>query len=147
MATEKTDLARILSVSGYPGLFKFVAQSRGGAILESLLTGVRTNFPAGGKMTSLEDIAIYTDEGEMKLREVFEALKKALGDAAAPDAKASEKDLRALFDKAVPTYDGDRFYLSHMKKVASWYNLLKEKATLDFENPDEDTDAQDAGEQ
>lgn len=136
MATEKTDLARILAVTGYPGLYKYVAQSRSGAIAEGLRDGKRVNFPANGKITTLEDISIYTDEEELRLRKVFEALHATLGEADAPSAKASEAELRGLFEKAVPTYDRDRFYLSHMKKVVTWYNELKAYASLDFVDPE-----------
>ena len=138
MANEKTDLSKILAVSGYSGLYRFVAQSRTGAIAESLSSGTRVNFPANGKITTLEDISIYTSEGEMKLREVFLAIKNTLGTADAPSAKDTPETVRALFDKAVPDYDADRFYLSHMKKVVSWYNELKAKASLDFVNPDDE---------
>lgn len=138
MSQEKTDLSKILSVSGAPGLYKFVAQSRTGAIAQSLSTGVRTNFPANGKITTLEDISIYADDTEVKLREVFQKITATLGDAEAPSAKASENEIRALFEKALPGYDRDRFYISHMKKVVTWYNELKKYATLDFVNPDEE---------
>lgn len=140
MATEKTDLSRILAVTGYPGLYRYVAQSRTGVIAESLSNGARMNFPANGKITTLEDISIYTDEEELRLRKVFEALKSVLGEADAPSAKASETEIRGLFDKAVPDYDGSRFYLSHMKKVVTWYNELKAHASLDFVNPEEETE-------
>ncbi len=140
MATEKTDLSRILAVTGYPGLYRYVAQSRTGAIAESLATGARVNFPANGKITTLEDISIYTDEEELRLRKVFEALHKTLKDADAPSAKASEAEIRGLFDKAVPNYDGSRFYLSHMKKVVTWYNELKAHATLEFVDPEQESE-------
>lgn len=138
MSTQKTDLSKILSVSGYPGLYSYLAQSRTGAIAQSLSNGTRVNFPANGKMTTLEDIAIYTDEGEMKLREVFAKLKAVLGANDAPTAKDDQKVIVALFEKAVPDYDRDRFYVSHMKKVVSWYNELKKYASLDFVDPDEE---------
>lgn len=138
MAKEKTDLSKILAVSGYPGLYRFVAQSRTGAIAESLADGHRVNFPANGKITTLEDISIYTDDAEVKLREVFGKMKKALAAASAPGAKAPENEIRALFEKALPDYDRDRFYLSHMKKVVTWYNELKEKASLDFVDPEKE---------
>lgn len=138
MAKEKTDLSKILAVSGYPGLYKFIAQSRNGAIAEALSDGHRVNFPANGKITTLEDISIYADDSEVKLREVFGMIKKTLGTAAAPTAKDPDADIRALFEKALPGYDRDRFYLSHMKKVVTWYNELKSKASLDFVNPDEE---------
>ena len=136
MENQKTDLSRILAVSGYPGLYNYVAQSRNGAIAESLSTGARVNFPANGKISTLEDIAVYTEDGEVRLRKVFEALHETLGEAGAPTAKASEKELRALFEKALPGYDRDRFYLSHMKKVVSWYNEIKAHCSLDFVDPE-----------
>ena len=136
MENQKTDLSRILAVSGYPGLYNYVAQSRNGAIAESLSTGARVNFPANGKISTLEDIAVYTEDGEVRLRKVFEALHENLGEADAPTAKASEKELRALFEKALPGYDRDRFYLSHMKKVVSWYNEIKAHCSLDFVDPE-----------
>lgn len=142
MAKEKTDLAKILSVSGYPGLYRFVAQSRTGAIAESLADGHRVNFPANGRITTLEDISIYADDGEIKLREVFAKMKEALAAKDAPTAKSPENEIRALFEKALPGYDRDRFYLSHMKKVVTWYNELKTKATLDFVNPEEEEKAE-----
>lgn len=141
MAKEKTDLSKILAVSGYPGLYRFVAQSRNGAIAESLADGHRVNFPANGRITTLEDISIYTDDAEVKLREVFDKMKKTLATASAPSAKAPENEIKALFEKALPDYDRDRFYLSHMKKVVTWYNELKEKASLDFVDPDKEEKA------
>jgi len=138
MAKEKTDLSKILAVSGYPGLYRYVAQSRTGAIAEALATGTRVNFPANGKITTLEDISIYTDEGELKLREVFLLMTKSLGTADAPSAKDKDEVIRACFEKAVPSYDKDRFYLSHMKKVVTWYNELKAHASLDFVDPDKE---------
>lgn len=128
----KTDLARTLSIRGQHGLFNYIAQSRGGAIVESLEDKKRSNFSASAGITSLADISIYTDEGEMKLQEVFGKLKEKLGDKEAPGAKAPEKEILGLFAAAIPNYDGSRFYLSHMKKVTEWYNILKKNASLDF---------------
>ena len=141
----QTDLARILSVSGQHGLFQYVAQSRNGAIAESLETKQRKVFTASSRISSLADIAIYTSEGELKLDQVFLAIKDALGDAEAPSAKASEKELVALFSKAIPNYDADRFYVSHMKKVLEWYRTLVQYASLDFLT-DEEREAQEAAE-
>lgn len=128
----KTDLARILSVSGQHGLYLYLAQARNGAIAESLSDKKRTCFDIKTRLTTLADIAIYTSEGELKLKEVFLKLKDVLGDADAPSPKASSEELKALFAKAVPDYDADRFYVSHMKKVVEWYNELKNYASLDF---------------
>lgn len=133
----KTDLARILSVSGQHGLFNYIAQARNGAIVEALIDKRRTCFDMKSRITTLADISIYTSEGEMKLQEVFQKLHEALGEADAPTSKASADELKALFLKAIPNYDGDRFYVSHMKKVVDWYNELKNFASLDFEEGNE----------
>ena len=138
----KTDLSRILAISGQGGLFNYVSSSRTGVIVESLADKKRSNVAASGKVTSLADISIYTDEEEVKLQQVFLNLKDVLGDADAPTSKASAEELKALFEKALPTYDRDRFYVSHMKKVVDWYNALKNYASLDFVEPDtEDAEA------
>lgn len=133
----KTDLARILSVSGQHGLFNYIAQARNGAIVEALSDKRRTCFDMKSRITTLADISIYTSEGEMKLQEVFQKLHESLGEADAPTSKASADELKALFLKAIPNYDGDRFYVSHMKKVVDWYNELKNFASLDFEEGNE----------
>ena len=133
----KTDLARILSVSGQHGLFNYIAQARNGAIVEALSDKRRTCFDMKSRITTLADISIYTSEGEMKLQEVFQKLHDALGEADAPTSKASADKLKALFLKAIPNYDVDRFYVSHMKKVVDWYNELKNFASLDFEEGNE----------
>ena len=133
----KTDLARILTVLGQKGLYLYVAQARNGVIAESLQDKKRTVFDAKSRITTLADIAIYTSEGELKLKEVFLKLKDVLGDADAPSPKASSEELKALFAKAVPDYDADRFYVSHMKKVVEWYNELKNYASLDFAEENE----------
>ena len=133
----KTDLARILSVSGQHGLFNYIAQARNGAIVEALSDKRRTCFDMKSRITTLADISIYTSEGEMKLQEVFQQLHDTLGEADAPTSKASADELTALFLMAIPNYDVDRFYVSHMKKVVDWYNELKNFASLDFEEGNE----------
>ena len=138
----KTDLTKILAVSGQHGLYRYVAQARGGAIAEALVDGHRTIFDTRSRITTLADIAIYTDEGELKLREVFLAVQKALAGAPAPAAKAPEAEIKALFEKAVPHYDGTRFYLSHRRKIVDWYSELEKYASLDFEEePEQPTEA------
>ncbi len=135
----KTDLAKTLSIRGQRGLFSYIAQSRSGAIAESLRDHKRTNFAANSGITTLADISIYTLEGEMKLKDVFLKLQSVLGDADAPSSKASPDEIKALFEKAIPDYDADRFYVSHMKKVVDWYNELKNFASLDFVEEEDET--------
>ncbi len=138
----KTDLSKVLAISGQSGLYNYVSHSRTGVIVESLADKKRSNVSASGKVTSLADISIYTDEEEVKLQQVFLNMKEVLGDTDAPTSKAKPEELKALFEKALPTYDRDRFYVSHMKKVVDWYNALKNHASLDFVEPEsEDAEA------
>ena len=134
----KTDLTKILSISGQSGLFRYISQSRAGAIVESLADKRRTCFGINSRITTLEDVSIYTEDAEVKLKDVFLSMKKELGDADAPSSKSSAEDLKAFFAKALPEYDRDRFYVSHMKKVVEWYNALKHYASLEFTEPGED---------
>ena len=142
----KTDLSKILLVSGQHGLFQYLAQARTGAIVEALSDKKRTVVDAKNRITTLEDISIYTSEGETKLREVLLKMKEILGEDAAPSPKADPQQLKDLFKKALPDYDEDRFYVSHMKKVVEWYNEIKEYATFDFVNPDEEAEAEEKSE-
>ena len=141
----KTDLSKILSVSGQSGLFLYLSQARAGAIVESLADKKRSCFGMSSRITTLEDVSIYTEDGEVKLKEVFLKMKDVLGDEDAPSAKSSPDDLKAFFEKALPEYDRDRFYVSHMKKVVEWYNALKHYASLDF--TDSAQDAEEAAEE
>jgi len=132
----KTDLSKILAVSGQSGLYLYLSQSRNGAIVESLADKKRSSVSISSKITSLADISIYTFDEEVKLQQVFLNMKEVLGDNDAPSAKSKPEELKALFEKALPDYDRDRFYVSHMKKVVEWYNALKKYATLDFTDLD-----------
>ena len=128
----KTDLSRILAISGQSGLYLYISQARNGAIVEALSDKKRSSVGMTSKITSLADISIYTDDEEVKLQDVFLKMKDVLGEADAPSAKSEPAALKALFEKALPDYDRDRFYVSHMKKVVEWYNALKNYASLDF---------------
>ncbi|MDE5731660.1 MAG: DUF5606 domain-containing protein [Bacteroidales bacterium] len=132
----KTDLTKILTISGQSGLYLYVSQARSGAIVESLSDKKRSSFGMSSKITSLADISIYTDDEEVKLQQVFMNMKEVLGEDEAPSAKSAPEVLKAFFEKALPSYDRDRFYVSHMKKVVEWYNFLKKYASLDFEEPE-----------
>ena len=136
----KTDLSKILAISGQSGLYLYISQARNGAIVESLSDKKRSSVGMTSKITSLADISIYTDDEEVKLQDVFVSMKEVLGEADAPSSKSSADELKALFEKALPAYDRDRFYVSHMKKVVDWYNNLKKYASLDVVNLEEESE-------
>ena len=139
----KTDLSKILAVSGQSGVYLYIAQTRSGAVVEALSDKKRSSVSVTSKITSMADISIYTDDEEVKLQQVFENMKQVLGDADAPSAKSKPEELKALFEKALPAYDRDRFYVSHMKKVVEWYNALKNYASLDFVDLDAEAEGAD----
>ena len=143
----KTDLTKILAISGQSGLFLYISATRTGAVVEALADKKRSAVAATSKITSLADISIYTDDEEVKLQQVFLNMKEVLGEDNAPSAKSAPEVLKALFEKALPDYDRDRFYVSHMKKVVEWYNALKNYASLDFVNPEEEAEETEAADQ
>lgn len=124
------ELKDILSITGSPGLYKLVAPSKGGFIVESLIDGKRTSVSASGTTppTFLAEVGIFTTDEDMPLSEVFKKMKEHGGETI--DPKTEEKALRAYFKSVVPAYDEERVYPSHIKKIVTWYNLLKDK--IDF---------------
>lgn len=118
------ELKDILSITGQPGLYKYIAQSKTGMIVESIENQKRMNAYASQKISSLEDIAIFTNEKEMPLAEVLKKMYEKETGKAAIDHKAENKDLEKYFAELIPDYDRDRVYASHIKKIVSWYNLL-----------------------
>lgn len=132
------DLKDILSVSGKPGLFKTIAQTKTGVIIESLTDGKRIQAFASDKISSLGEISIFTTGEDLPLREVFRLIKEKNGDQPAPDAKADDRTLKVFFETVVPDYDHERVYTSHIRKLVQWYNMLIASGIDDFSAPAEE---------
>jgi len=127
------ELKDIVSVAGVPGLHKIVGQRPAGLILESLDEQKR-RFPTSltQKVSILEDIAMFTIDGEVKLNEVLININdKEKEGLKVPGKSASNDDLKAFMEEALPNYDKERVYVSDIKKLAGWYEILKNH--LDFE--------------
>ncbi len=118
------NLREVLSVAGKPGLFKLVAQNKAGVVVESLLDGKRTSIPATANVSSLGDIAIYTYEEEVPLREVFAVMAAKTEGKEALSHKSSKSELEDFFGLCLPTFDQERVYHSDIKKIVQWFNLL-----------------------
>jgi len=131
-------LKGILSISGQSGLFKLVAESKNTIIVESLENQKRIPVYSSAKVSALEDIAIYTYEGDIPLKDIFKSIsdKEEGGEALSP--KASANELKAYFEEVVPEFDKDRVYISDIKKVLTWYNSLQAKEMLDFSEPEDE---------
>ncbi len=126
-------LKGILAISGQPGLFKVLSEGKNGVIVESLLTGKKQTVFASAKMSTLEDIAIYTTSEDFPLKQVFRKISDMENGSAAIPANTKPEDLKKYFEKVLPDYDKERVYVSDIKKVLTWYNLLQENGLLIFE--------------
>lgn len=118
------ELKDILSISGQPGLYKFIAQGKNGLIVESLENQKRMSAHASQKISSLEDIAIFTDDKEIPLSEVFKRIYEKESGKPCIDHKSAPPQIKKYFEEIVPEYDRDKVYPSDVKKVISWYNQL-----------------------
>lgn len=119
------NLQGIVAVSGKPGLWKALAQNKTGFILESL-DAQKTKLVANlstAKLAALEEITIFGWDEDIRLGDVFEKMK---GIAAIPDAKADGNALRKFFREVAPQHDEEKVYASDMKKIITWFNILKE---------------------
>jgi hypothetical protein len=99
-------------------------------------------MPAYGneKIISLSDIAMYTDEEDIPLREVFKSIQtKENGAKIEMDVKkAGNEELKAYLQEVLPNFDRDRVHTSDIRKLLQWYNLLVDNGLTDFEEPAED---------
>jgi hypothetical protein len=139
-------LKGILAISGKPGLFKMISNAKISIIVESLIDGKRMPAYATSKISSLEDISNFTNDGDVKLSDVFAGIFER-GLEVDPK-KASSENLKESFRVVLPDYDEDRVYVSDIKKVFTWYNLLKSKDIISRESIDEmkkPDDAEDGG--
>lgn len=130
-------LKDILSISGYGGLFKFVSQGRTGIIVESLEDKKRMNASATAKISALEDIAIFTDTEDKPLKDVFKAIAEKENGGESINHKSSADELKKYFEEILPDYDRDRVYVSDIKKVINWYNILQKYDLLNFDEEEE----------
>ncbi|MBS3993989.1 MAG: DUF5606 domain-containing protein [Bacteroidetes bacterium] len=125
------ELDKIISVSGKPGLFKVMNQSKNGFVIESLTDGKRGTLIGSKNVSTLKDIAIYTYEEEYPLRLVFKSIFEKEGGKTSVSETAKDQELMAYFESFVPNYDKERVYPSNVKKVIKWYNILVD-AKFDF---------------
>ena len=126
-------LRRILSIAGRPGLFKLASQGKNMLIVEELASGKKTPEYAKEKIISLNDIAIYTDEGEVSLASVFDSIKKKENGAATSVKPSNDAEqMRAYFGEVLPNFDRSRVHVSDIKKIMVWYNLLVGANMTDF---------------
>ena len=127
------NLTGIVAVSGKPGLHKLIGQNKTGYILESLddqksktIVNIST-----AKLASLEDITVYGEDDDLRLKDIFAKMKDAKN---VPDAKADGKVLRTFFFEVAPDHDEEKVYSSDIKKIVSWFHIIKDMPL--FSEPD-----------
>ena len=142
------DLSKIVSISGRPGLYQIKSQAIGRLIVESLVDGKCSPAFAHDRMSSLEEISIFSTDEDRPLKEVFKMIHEKMGDKVDFDyKKATPDELREKFALVMPDYDEEAVYPSDMKKVFAWYQMLVDKNLLDFtveEKKDEEAPEQPA---
>ncbi|MBQ6881438.1 MAG: DUF5606 domain-containing protein [Alistipes sp.] len=132
------ELREILAISGQPGLFKYVAQSQRGVIVESLLDGKRMNASATSKVSALTEISMFTEGDDIALADVFTRIYEHTGGQPAISPKSTPEQLKAAFAEVLPEYDRDRVHVSDIKKCFSWFNILVEAGFTEFKLPTEE---------
>lgn len=124
------DLSGIISINGMSGLYRIVANSKNGVIVESLTEKKR--FPVFGtsKISALEDICMFTENGDKRISEIMKSIFDKENGGPAPDNKADDKAIAAYFQEILADYDKDRVYVSNMRKLFTWYNILQSTGNL-----------------
>ena len=133
------DLSKILSISGKPGLFKLVSQTKNGALIESLIDGKRQQAFAKEKISSLEDISIFTTDEDVPLSKVFQEIYKKEEGKECINPKSDTKELVSYMKEVLPNVDLERVYTSDMKKLFTWYNILNQIDLIDLNEKEEET--------
>ena len=127
-------LTKILSVTGRPGLFKLISTNKNMNVVESLTDGKRIAVYMHEKIVALNDVSVYTEDGDTPLRDVLKSIKeKENGNKIALSSKASAKEFFKYLEEVLPNYNKDSVYPSDVKKIISWYNLLIEN-NIDLES-------------
>jgi len=129
-------LKDIMAISGEPGLFKFIAQGKNAIIVEHLETGKRSSAFGSAKVSSLEEISVFTEKEDMPLAKVFDLIYEKEKGGPAIDFKSDPEKLKAYMLEVLPEYDKDKVYVSDIKKLVHWYNILHALNMLIREEPE-----------
>jgi len=123
---------KIISISGKPGIYELITGDKKNIIVQSLVDGKRFPISALSNISTLDSIAIYTDVKEVPLTEVFYTIFQKENGKETISHKESANKLTEFFSKILPDYDIERVYVSNIKKIVQWYNILV-TVKFDFE--------------
>lgn len=125
------DLSGIIAIAGMSGLFKVIAQTKNGLIVESLIDKKRVQAFSTHKISALEDVSIYSTGDDVPLKDVFQKIYEKEKGGPCIDHKSADADLKKYFKAAFAEYDEERVYVSDIKKVLNWYNSLQKDGLLE----------------
>ena len=128
----------VLAISGMPGLYKYVAQSKNGIIVESLADGHRMNASATSRVSALSEISMFTEGEDIPLADVFTRMYAHTEGKEAISHKESADRLKAFFGEVLPEYDRERVHVSDIKKAVAWFNILVAAGFTEFVLPEEE---------
>ena len=129
-------LKDIMAISGEAGLFKFIAQGKNAIIVEHLETKKRSSAFASARVSSLEEISVFTEKEDMPLSKVFDLIFEKEKGGPAVDYKSDPEKLKAYLNEVLPEYDKEKVYVSDIKKIVHWYNILHALNMLVKEEPE-----------
>ncbi|MDC1106056.1 DUF5606 domain-containing protein [Prolixibacteraceae bacterium] len=132
-------MKKILAIGGRPGLYKVVSEAKNSIIVESVVDGKRLPAYATSKISALADISIFTTEGDIPLVDVFRKISEKEDGGKTISHKASANEIKAYFSEILPNYDEYQVYVSDMKKVFQWYNILQDTGLLVFDEEEENS--------
>jgi len=134
------DLTGIIAISGQSGLYKVVAQSKNGIIVEGLTDKKRTSISSTAKVSSLEDISMFTTGEDKPVAEIMKSIFDKENGGPCLDSKSDDKAVSTYFESVLPDYDKERVYTSNMKKLFTWYNGLQSTGNLKIKEATTDKD-------
>lgn len=141
------ELKDILAISGQPGLYKYVAQSMRGVIVESLVDGKRMNVSSNARVSALTEISMFTEGEDIALADVFTNIWNYTEGKEAVSHKESSNKIVEEFGNVLPDYDRERVHVSDMKKCFAWYNILVKAGFTEFKLPETGAKAEEAAEE
>lgn len=127
------DLSRVIAISGKPGLYRLISQTRNGFVVEDLEKGKKISIASNYNVSLLENVAIYGVSQEFPLAEVFFRIYKKENGGETVDHKSSGTELRKYMEEVLPEYDDSRVYDSDLKKLFQWYNILHKNGLLNID--------------
>jgi hypothetical protein len=136
-------ISEVLAISGKPGLFKVIASSSKNLVVESMVDGKRTSVPGSVRVSSLADITMYTTKDDVPLRTILLDMHKKTKGESAPSHASSPQEVKDFVDSVISDLDHDRIYVSDLKKLVQWFNILISVKALPFEEEEKSSDSDD----